>query len=180
LKAVLGLMATALLAVMSGALLDPPYRAGESGRPADAALVLSGDVDYLRVREAAALQTSGRVRFVLVTGAGIGGDSGPELAKQARRLGVPDEAIVIEAQSTSTRENLTNAAAVVRQHGWRRVLLVTSASHMGRALRAGRRVMPEVELDAVAVADAGPTPRVWRARLAEWVKLAWYTARGWA
>jgi hypothetical protein len=51
---------------------------------------------------------------------------------------------------------------------------------MARALRAGRRAMPEVELGAVAVPDAGPPSRLWRARLAEWVKLAWYTARGWA
>ena len=165
--------------VAAAAVMDPPYsRAGETS--GDAALVLSGDVDYLRVRRAAALQASGRVRFLLVTGAGVGGDSGRELAHQAKRLGVPDEAIVIEDRSTTTRENVLNASAIVRERGWTRLLLVTSASHMGRALRAARRAVPEVEWIPAPVTDAGPPARVYRSRLGEWVKLAGYVARGWA
>jgi uncharacterized SAM-binding protein YcdF (DUF218 family) len=180
LKAVRGLAGTAVALIAAAALVDPPYSSVQGDGRADAALVLSGDVDYLRVREAAGLHQSGRVRFLLVTGAGVGGDSGRALADQARRLGVPDPAIVVEERSTSTRENVVNASVIVRQHGWRRVLLVTSASHMGRALRAARRAMPDVDLGAVAVADPGPRSRVWRARMAEWGKLAWYAARGWA
>lgn len=163
----------------AGAVVDPPYPRGGAAA-ADAALVLSGDVDYLRVRRAAGLQRSGRVRFLLVTGAGVGGDSGRELASQARRLGVPDDAIVIEDRSTTTRENVLNAAPIVGGRGWTHVLLVTSASHMGRALRAARRAMPDVRWTAVPVADAGPPARTCRSRLGEWVKLAGYLARGWA
>ena len=177
----IGVAAVALLpaVVACAAVVDPPYER-TAGATADAALVLSGDVDYLRIRRAAALQASGRVPFLLVTGAGVGGDSGRELAAQARRLGVPRDAIVVEERSTTTRENVLNAAPIVRERAWKRVALVTSASHMGRALRAARRAMPEVQWTPVAVEDAGPPARIYRTRLGEWVKLAWYAARGWA
>jgi uncharacterized SAM-binding protein YcdF (DUF218 family) len=164
--------------VLGAAVVDPPYRPAADD-VADAALVLSGDVDYLRIRHAAALQTRGRVKLLMVTGAGVGGDSGRELAKQAQRLGVPADAILVEERSTTTRENLLNAAPIVRERGWTRLALVTSASHMGRALRAARRAVPEVEWVPSAVADAGPPARIYRTRLGEWVKLAGYAARGW-
>jgi uncharacterized SAM-binding protein YcdF (DUF218 family) len=159
--------------------VDPPYDAQASQTRADAALVLSGDVDYLRVRHAAALQTSGLVRFVIVTGTGVGGDSAVELAAQARQSGVTAAAIVREERSQNTRENLANAAAIIRAHGWRRIALVTSASHMGRALRVARRVMPDLDWVPAPVPDAGPRARIYRTRLAEWAKLGWYGLRGW-
>jgi hypothetical protein len=40
--------------------------------------------------------------------------------------------------------------------------------------------MPEVEWVPVPVTDAGPPSRQRRVCLLEWVKLAWYLARGWA
>jgi uncharacterized SAM-binding protein YcdF (DUF218 family) len=173
----IGLVLPAVLALPL--LVDPPYGAPPSEARAEAALVLSGDVDYLRVRRAAALQTSGRVGFLVVTGTGVGGDSAAELAVQAQRLGVPEAAIVCEERSRTTRENLLNAGPIVRERRWRRVALVTSASHMGRALRAARRAMPDVEWVAVPVGDAGPQGRIYRTRAGEWAKLAWYGLRGW-
>lgn len=52
--------------------------------------------------------------------------------------GVPREAVVTETASTSTRENALFASEIVRARGWKRVLLVTSAAHMGRAVGAFR------------------------------------------
>jgi uncharacterized SAM-binding protein YcdF (DUF218 family) len=176
--AAIGPLALAIGAA-AAAVHPPPFAAAPMGA-ADAALVLSGDVGFARVRRAAALQTSGVVAVLVVTGAGLGGDSGRELALQARRLGVPAGAIVVEERSTTTRENLVNAEPIVRQRGWRRVALVTSASHMARALRCARRVMPGVEWRAVPVEDAGPPARVYRSRVLEWIKLAGYAALGWA
>jgi uncharacterized SAM-binding protein YcdF (DUF218 family) len=179
-KRVAGAACGALLPALAlPVFVDPPYDGPTPAGRAEAALVLSGDVDYLRIQHAAALQTAGRVGFVLVTGTGVGGDSAVQLAAEARRLGVPENAIVREERSQTTRENLLNAGPIVHEHGWRRVALVTSASHMGRAVRVARRVMPEVEWVAVPVPDAGPRGRVYRTRLAEWAKLAWYAVRGW-
>lgn len=171
-------LATAMVLVVA-AVLVPPSFPDVPAAAADAALVLSGDVDYLRIQHAAALHRAGLVRFLLVTGTGIGGDSARELAAQARKLGVAEVAIVREERSRTTRENLLNAAPLIRARGWRRVVLVTSASHMGRALRVARRVMPEVDWAPSPVRDAGSRERIYRTRLEEWSKLAWYGLRGW-
>ena len=147
---------------------------------ADAALVLSGDVDYLRVAHASVLVRDGRVKAVLLTGKGVGGDSGEEMGRRAAAAGVPPEAIVVETESTSTRENVLFAAPLIRQRGWRRVALVTSQSHLARAMGAARKVMPEVEWVPAPVPDAGTPDRARRLRVEEAVKLLWYKARGWA
>ncbi len=160
---------------------DPPFTRAALGPPSDAALVLSGDVDYLRLKRAAALYHEGRVRLLVLTGAGIGGDSALLMREFAEhRLGVPALAMVQEERSSTTRENLEFAAPLLRQAGVSRVALVTSSSHMGRALRAARKLVPDLEWVPVPVDDAGPRSRVWRTRLQEWGKLAGYWLRGWA
>jgi uncharacterized SAM-binding protein YcdF (DUF218 family) len=175
-----GLALLPLLALPGFGLLDPPHGPTPAVIDTEAALVLSGDVDFLRLRRAAALYARGETASLLVTGAGIGGDDARVLRREAERLGVPSAAIRVEAASRSTRENLAFAAALVRRAGWRRVALVTSASHMARAERVARRVLPEVDWVPVTAADAGPWTRRYRQRLAEWLKLAAYRARGWA
>jgi uncharacterized SAM-binding protein YcdF (DUF218 family) len=160
-------------------LFDPPHAASRPGQKADAALVLSGDVDFLRLQHAARLRAAGLAPVLLLTGAGVGGDSAQEMRRQALALGVPEQAIVLEPLSRSTRENLAFAAPIVKRWGWHRVALVTSASHMARAARVARRVAPEVEWLPEPVADAGPQRRIVVTRLAEWAKLGWYLVRGW-
>ena len=144
---------------------------------ADAALVLSGDGAYLRAARAAELYRAGAVPIVIVTGRGIGGDSAEGLRAECVKRGVAAGRVLMERNSTSTRENMLFVAPLVRRGGYRRVALVTSDFHMGRAEMAARKVMPEVEWVAVPVKNAGPRPR--RLRLLEWTKLAWYFARGW-
>ena len=141
--------------------------------------MLSGDVDELRTLETAALYRAGAFPSIILTGRGYGGDSAVTLMKVARRMGVPEEAIRLETASTTTRENLMGALPIIRSSGWKRVALVTNESHMGRALRVARRMIPEVEWVPVPVADAGPPSRIYRTRLVEWVKLARYALSGW-
>jgi uncharacterized SAM-binding protein YcdF (DUF218 family) len=165
----------ALLAAASS--LSPSHSPPPAIVDADAALVLSGDGSYLRVARAAELYRSGAVPMVIVTGRGIGGDSAEGLRAECIKRGVATERVRMERASTSTRENMLFVAPLVRREGCRRVALVTSAVHMGRAERAARKVMPEVDWVAVPVPDGGPGQR--RLRLLEWMKLAWYFARGW-
>jgi uncharacterized SAM-binding protein YcdF (DUF218 family) len=152
----------------------------EDWRAADAALVLSGDVDYLRVKRAAQLYAQGRVKAILLTGAGAGGDSATVMRDVALRSRVPAEAVVVETASTTTRENLVFAAPLIAARGWRRIALVTSRSHMPRALGTARKAVPGVEWLPAAVDDAGPPARVRRVRLQEIVKRVWYEVRGWS
>lgn len=175
-----GLALTAGAVVALAASHPPRSSAPPAVVDAEAALVLSGDVDYLRVARAAELVRSGAVGVVIITGRGVGGDSAEAMREECLRRGVPPDRVVLEPESTSTRENMLFAAPLVRGRGFHRVALVTSESHMGRAERAARRVMPEVEWVPVVVKDAGPPSRQRRLRLQEWVKLAWYLVRGWA
>ena len=174
----LGLAALLLLLL---ALVDPPQAEAPEPLAAEAVLVLSGDVDYLRTIRAAELIESGAAEWLIVTGSGrgVGGDSGLELGRAAEHLGVSSRRILAELRSRSTHENLAFAAALVRGHGFRRVLLVTSRSHLRRALAVARHELPEVEWLPVAVPDAGPWPRDMRNRLGEWLKLVVYAWRGW-
>jgi uncharacterized SAM-binding protein YcdF (DUF218 family) len=63
-------------------------------------------------------------------------------------FGVPARAMLLEGKSRDTRENASNAARMFAARGIHRVLLVTSALHMRRALALVRRA----GLDAVPAA----------------------------
>lgn len=173
---VLAIIGTAIAAVAS----RPQADITPATVQADAALVLSGDVEYLRIKHAAGLVKAGRVKAILLTGQGVGGDSAEEMRVEAIAAGVPADAIVLETASTTTRENLIFAAPLIKERGWRRIALVTSQSHLARALAAARKAMPEVEWVPVPVPDAGPATRVERLRAQERAKHLWYILRGWA
>lgn len=177
----LGLAVLAAMATASLAVVDPPFPRAALPPLSDAALVLSGDVDYRRLGRAAALYRQGRVPILVLTGSGIGGDSALAMRDFATtRLEVPAQAILVESRSTTTRENLVFSSDLLRRNGLHAVLLVTSESHMGRALRAARRAVPDVTWTPVAVEDVGPQSRIHRTRVREWLKLVWYWLRGWA
>jgi len=55
-----------------------------------------------------------------------------------RDLGVPDEALILESEARTTRDNATLVAEILEQRGLDKVLLVTSASHMRRSLATFR------------------------------------------
>jgi uncharacterized SAM-binding protein YcdF (DUF218 family) len=62
------------------------------------------------------------------------------------RLGVRDDAIVLEERSLNTEDNALNTARIAHRIGARRILLVTSSLHMPRAMtlfeRTGLEVVP--------------------------------------
>lgn len=157
----------------------PPPEAAPGELRGDAALVLSGDVDFLRTQRAIELWRAGVVPRIAVTGQGIGGDSGPRLARVAQEAGVPESQLIVEQRSRSTRENLEFVAPLLRAHGLRRVVLVTSRSHLLRALAVARRSAPDLEWVGTSVPEAGPLARDLRNRFTEWIKLFVYAARGW-
>jgi uncharacterized SAM-binding protein YcdF (DUF218 family) len=55
--------------------------------------------------------------------------------RYAIREGVPAKAIYIETQSRNTRENIDQAALLMRAHQLRRAIVVSDPLHMSRALR---------------------------------------------
>lgn len=93
-----------------------------------------------RVWHAADLYRAGKARWVVIAAGNQPGQEAQEpeaeaIARMLAVLGVPAGAIKLEGRSRNTRENAANAAALIQQIGAKRVLLVTSARHMPRALK---------------------------------------------
>jgi Uncharacterized conserved protein len=105
-----------------------------------------------RVDTAAELYQAGRAPVVIVSGAALdGGVSESQImANSLRQHGVPAEAIIQEGQSFTTYENGVYTSRLLKQEGLKRVLLVTSALHMPRAMGVFRK------LDVEAVAAPSP------------------------
>ena len=117
--------------VLGGGLRPPlPPRAGvEVAEGGDR--LLTG-VQLLRQQRAPLLVTSGgQVSFT-------GGDPVPPEAVWARdmaeQLGVPRGRILLNSRSRNTSEEAQDIGQLGRRRGWRRILLVTSAYHLPRAL----------------------------------------------
>ena len=105
-------------------------------------------------------------------------------------LGVPATAIVTESESQSTFENAVQSAAILRERGIGKIVLVTDASHMIRATACFQKQGIEVV--------AGPCERITKDRshgpayylpsagaaketdvaLREWIGIGWYWLRG--
>jgi uncharacterized SAM-binding protein YcdF (DUF218 family) len=119
---------------------------------ANGATELGAEID--RLLRAYELARAGRARAVLVSGglvAPVPGDV-PEADRLAAKLvewGIPAGQVVVEASSRNTRENAIESARVAAAHGWKALLVVTSAAHMPRALGCFRAV--GLEPDALPV-----------------------------
>ena len=49
-------------------------------------------------------------------------------------MGVPESALILQARSQNTHEDAEYSAEIIRQHGFNKVILVTSAQHMPRSV----------------------------------------------
>src|SRR6185503_18091571 len=84
------------------------------------------------------------------------------LAEELVRQGVPREALLLERESTRTRENAKYTAALLEPLGLRRVGLVSCDFHMARALWCFRRTGLEPEPLAVPSPKLRLSRRIWR------------------
>ncbi len=96
------------------------------------------------------LYREGRASKIICTGGvatgGIASRSASEdMAEFLTMLGVPNDAMVIESKASDTGEHARNLLPVFQQHGFKRILLVTSAMHMPRSLGAFQRQCPGIE-----------------------------------
>lgn len=127
-------------------LLGLVWWQGERARPqaADVIIVLGAKlwngepspVLAQRLQLAAELYRSGLAERVIVSGGLDRGQELSEAAAMARWLadhGVRPEAILTEAASTSTWENLRNSQGLMEQQGWERAIIVSSNFHLFRA-----------------------------------------------
>lgn len=145
----------------------------DQAAPVDAIVVLGAaaydaqpsPVFEARIEHGLDLYRDGYAKTLIFTG-GYGGSrarfSESQVARRyALRQGVPEDAILIEAVSRTTYDNLVEARRLMLDHDLRRVIIVSDPLHMARALRLSRRL----GIDALG----SPTPstrfRSWRTRL---------------
>lgn len=183
------LMALVLVFLGSSPLVSDVYHRHERQYPptpvaqsptADAIVLLAGDISIpipprveSQVRGNRSVHTlrlyrAGKAPLIIVSGGNVFPQEGfrPEAAYTADLLqewGIPQSAIIFEGKSRSTRENAVETSRLLKNRQLSRVLLVTSAFHMPRALATFRGVG----------IDAFPSPSSISAELTQPTFMTW-------
>jgi len=152
-----------------------PVFAAQAAPTADAIVVLGGSViarrppqrpslmltpASTRVWYAAELYRAGKAKWIVVA-------AGPEpelaneqaesdaIAEMLHILGVPAAAIRLESSSRNTTENARYTQPILTRLGARRVLLVTSAQHMARAVKTFTKVWANSHIELIPAPTDG-------------------------
>jgi uncharacterized SAM-binding protein YcdF (DUF218 family) len=148
-----------------------------------------------RCFEGAALYHAGAAKKLLLTGGKVNAaDQGPQLADAMldlmKRLQVPGDAILLERNSRSTFENAVESCRILKEHHAGRVVLVTDAAHLPRAVRCFRAqgidVIPwgcryrarPLQLSFRLIIPHPSAAEGMHAAIHEWLGLAWYWVQG--
>ncbi|MBE9141171.1 YdcF family protein [Nodosilinea sp. LEGE 07088] len=158
--------------------------------------VLHGARLYLAGKAPLLVFTGGRVTW----GQGKSRSEAADMAELAEALGVPASAIVIEPDSLNTFENAAFTRPLLSDRNIERILLVTSAMHMPRALaifkKQGLAVAPAPTDFHVVQDPLNPETNTWQGRtlslvpqtenlhyltraLKEYLGIGIYWLRGW-
>lgn len=169
------LIVMALLLLVTGALTTFDFQllcVTSRLQPADAIVVLGGE-PIVRVQAAAKLVSNGFAPRVIISGSG----DCQENRRLIEELGVRASSVNVECESKTTQENAQLTAKLLREHGCKQVIIVTSWFHSRRALNTFRRYAPEIRFMSAPVERTKP----WRYErnyiMAEYAKTAWYAVR---
>ncbi len=151
-------------------------------KSADAAIILGAAAWYKRpspvfeerIRHGLWLYRNGYVKKLILTG-GKSKNAPYSEAFVARRYAVnhaiPEEDILIEEESLTTRENLANAKKLMEEHGLNTAIIVSDPIHMKRAMQIAR--------DIGITAYSSPTPSTRyesvNAKLSFLIQETWHT-----
>jgi uncharacterized SAM-binding protein YcdF (DUF218 family) len=109
-----------------------------------------------RMEKGSELLTEGRVKRLMTTGGkGMWRKTAPSMAEVARdylvkRQGINAASILVEKESTTTRENAEYALRLIQEQNLDSLIVITSADHMPRARSIFLEVFPaNFELDFV-------------------------------
>jgi uncharacterized SAM-binding protein YcdF (DUF218 family) len=159
--------------------------------PADAAVVLAGSVSadgalsdssLRRAVQGIRLYKKGLVPLLVLSGGGgsRGSREAEIRAELAREMGVPQSAIMLLTNASTTREEAAKAAGLLLSRGTRHVLVVTDPLHMARARVAFAAEGFEVEAAPTSLPRISQSPggrlRLGRALTEEWLATLLYRA----
>lgn len=148
-------------------VFDLPQNGGQT---AAAAVLLGGSPAVLeeRTEAAAKLYLAGLVPYIIPTG-GVKWETDLGLMSEAERMseylkefGVPQEAILMENQATTTRENMIYVTLLMERNlkprGNYRLYVVTSGSHLRRSMALAQLYLPRT-VELIGVPGTCPTGR---------------------
>ncbi len=138
-----------------------------------------GQTSYIRAYNAAIICRTSRFHKIVVAGK----EAAPLMRDFLISQGIPGGSVVVEGESTSTRENALFVARLLQGDTGRKVLL-TSDYHSRRAMMVFRKAGLDVSLipspDVVKrVPDLTQRWSIMVQLATETVKLGWYKMRGW-
>jgi uncharacterized SAM-binding protein YcdF (DUF218 family) len=95
-----------------------------------------------RVRHGARVLKETNAPFLVVSGGIVGPPPAEAVIMRSLALdeGIADSRIIVEAQSRNTFENAVYSGRIMRERGWKEMIIVTDAFHMPRALFTFRRL----------------------------------------
>jgi uncharacterized SAM-binding protein YcdF (DUF218 family) len=117
-----------------GGIFGPPVREGFLANMGEASERLEAGITLMQRKKAP---------WLVFTGGRIPWSKDPEVEGAVSRRaaiarGIPAEQIIITREVGNTNDEAHAVAAVMRERGWRKIILVTSAWHMPRAARLFR------------------------------------------
>jgi len=176
--------------------LAEPLKRSDPPVPADAIVVFAGGVGESgkaggghqeRLKQAVDLYNAGYAPVLVLSSGFVYSFREAEVMRAlAIDQGVPASRILLEQRAANTYQNVTFVHAILREHRWNRVLLVSSPYHMRRALLVWRKVAPDItvvpsppERTQFYEHTRGATLEQVRGILQEYVAIAAYWRRGW-
>jgi uncharacterized SAM-binding protein YcdF (DUF218 family) len=152
---------------------------GESGR--------AGGGAQERLRQAVDLYKAGYApRMIFSSGYIYSFNEAEVMRALAIDQGIPPAAIVLEQKAANTYQNVRFVDEILRERGWRRILLVSAPYHMRRALLVWHRQAPETIVVPTPAGESqfyqherGANLEQVRAIVQEYVAIAAYWRRGW-
>ena len=127
----------------------------DEGKSADIALLLGTKPCWSKARalSAAKLYLEGRVKYIIPSG-GVEWETDGEMLSEANYMtkillsaGVPKEAIILENEATTTRENMIYGSLQINRKTrfkMKDIMIVTSINHMRRSLALAKTFLPRM------------------------------------
>jgi len=153
----------------------------DAPRQAQAAVVLGGDSNGVRILKAAQLTQAGYVPYVLVDGPksllGYESDTTILYAEKRGYAATLFRPILLPPNINSTRDEARYVGNYLKQQGISKILLVTSNYHAHRAAYLFRKINPSLDVVSIAASDPDFIPDAWwtyrdgrKTFLMEWLK----------
>lgn len=151
----------------------PNYKNNECSKEIDAVIAISGGNTSLRTREAIEIFKSVSAKKLIFSGA----NSDPkvlsdaqQMANLARKQGILADEILIEEQAQNTHQNAQFTAKIIKQNGYKRVVLTTSKYHQTRAKLEFEKALEGSGVEIIS-APVENDP--------DWNEMWWTNSRGW-